>query len=269
MANVKVYVDAGHGGSDAGATGHGIKEKDVTLKIAKKVQEYLGRFKGVSVKMSRTDDSFPSLTDRTNEANSWGADLFLSVHINSAGGVGFESFRYTTLGSSTKTAKIQEEIHNAVLNNNGLKDRGMKQENLHVLRESSMDAILTENGFIDTESESNKMKDSSWISAVAHGHVDGIVNHYGLEKKSSNGGSSSTVGSSESGSEGKLKITSESGSVYVMDEPDKNSSNNLGTASGTLPLNGSIRGKNSDSGYWEVQFEGKLGYVSGNLGEQA
>lgn len=205
---VKIYVDAGHGGSDNGASGNGIHEKDITLNIAKKVKEYLNRFKNVSVKMSRTDDSFPSLNDRTNEANSWGADLFLSIHINSAGGVGFETYRYTTLGAGSKTAKIQKAVHDATLKNNDLKDRGMKTGNLHVLRESHMDAILTENGFIDTKAEADKMKDQKWINAVAHGHVDGIADYYGLKKDS---GSSSGSGS---GKTKYVKVLADSLSVY-------------------------------------------------------
>ena len=49
----------------------------------------------------------------------------------------------------------------------GLTDRGKKQQDLHVLRESNMSAVLTENGFIDSTNDSAKMKDSNWINAVA------------------------------------------------------------------------------------------------------
>src|SRR5690625_4189365 len=101
---IKMYLDAGPGGSDQGAIANGIKEKDITLKIAKKVQKYLKDYKNVSVKMSRTGDTYPSLTQRTNEANAWGADAFVSIHINSGGGVGYEDFIYNgNVSGKTKT----------------------------------------------------------------------------------------------------------------------------------------------------------------------
>src|SRR5699024_8975317 len=77
---VKIFIDPGHGGSDGGAAANGLKEKDVTLKIAKKIRSRLGNYEGVSTKMSRTTDKYISLTGRTNMANSWNADFFLSIH---------------------------------------------------------------------------------------------------------------------------------------------------------------------------------------------
>ena len=189
---VRIFIDAGHGGSDPGAQANGIKEKDITLKIAKKVQQYLGEYKGVSVKMSRTGDSYPTLTQRTNEANAWGADLFLSIHINAGGGTGYEDYIYTTVSSSSKTGKIQSDIHNEVMKKINMRDRGKKKANLHVLRESAMPAVLTENGFIDHSSDASKMKSQSWINDVARGHVNGIAKAFGLEKGS--GGSTPSDG---------------------------------------------------------------------------
>lgn len=216
---IKVYIDAGHGGSDPGAQGNGIKEKDITLKIAKKVQQYLKNYKGVSVKMSRTGDTYPTLTQRTNEANNWGASLLLSVHINSGGGTGYEDYIYTTLSDSSKTAKIRNAIHTAVMKQNGMTDRGKKKENLHVLRESRMDAILTENGFIDNASDAAKMKDQSWINKVARGHVNGIANYYGL-KKDSGGGSD--------GGSGKTKYVEVlADSLWVYNKADWNAKDQL------------------------------------------
>lgn len=179
---VKVYIDAGHGGSDPGATGNGIKEKDITLKIAKKVNTYLKEY-GATTKMSRTGDTYPTLTQRTNAANKWGADLFLSIHINAGGGKGFESFRYKGISATSKTGQIQKYIHNAINEVNGLTNRGMKTADLHVCRETKMPAVLTENGFIDSTSDAQKMKDGKWIDKVAQAHADGIAQAFGLKKK--------------------------------------------------------------------------------------
>ncbi len=72
------------------------------------------------------------------------------------------------------------------------------------------------------------------------------------------------------GKHGKLKIVGVSNAAIIMDSPDRNKSKNLGTvkSGATLPLNGSVRGKNSDTGYWEVEFNGKLGYITGKFGKQ-
>src|SRR5699024_395226 len=180
----RIFVDEGHGERDPGSQANGIKEKDITLKIAKKVQQYLGEYRGVSVKMSRTGDSYPNLTQRTNAANAWGADLFLSIHINAGGGTGYEDYIYSTISSSSTTGKIQTDIHHEVMKKINMKDRGKKKANLHVLRESSMPAVLTENGFIDHRSDASKMKSQSWINDVARGHVNGIAKAFNLEKES-------------------------------------------------------------------------------------
>ncbi|MGM9968421.1 MAG: N-acetylmuramoyl-L-alanine amidase [Rummeliibacillus sp.] len=178
---VKIYIDPGHGGKDSGTVGNGLKEKDFTLKIAKRIRELLARYKNVSTKMSRTGDTFPSLSARTNEANAWGADFFLSIHINAGGGQGYEDYIYTSTNQVTK--KYQDNIHTEILKLVDLKDRGQKTGNLHVLRESTMPALLTENGFIDNVSDASKLKKSAFIENLAQGHVNGIVKSFNLKRK--------------------------------------------------------------------------------------
>ncbi len=78
-----VVVDAGHGGKDHGATGsRGVKEKDVVLKIANKLRDTLAKNKNIKVIMTREDDTFLQLEERTAIANTVKADLFISVHAN-------------------------------------------------------------------------------------------------------------------------------------------------------------------------------------------
>src|SRR5699024_6410703 len=91
---VKIYLDEGHGGNDGGASANGLVEKKLILKIAKKMKRIQKDYKDITVKMSRKTDKTVSLKSRTDEANKWVADLFLSVHINAGGGTGFESFIY-------------------------------------------------------------------------------------------------------------------------------------------------------------------------------
>lgn len=180
---VKIYLDAGHGGSDPGAQGNGLQEKNITLAIAKKVQGYLGEYSNVSVKMSRTTDKTVSLTERTNEANAWNADYFLSIHINAGGGTGYEDYIHSSLSDSSTTARLRNTIHTEVMKMVDMRDRGKKKANFHVLRESNMSAMLSENGFIDTKTDADKMKTTSWIKSVARGHVNGLVKAFGLKKK--------------------------------------------------------------------------------------
>ncbi|MFJ7971344.1 N-acetylmuramoyl-L-alanine amidase [Psychrobacillus sp. NPDC096389] len=181
---VKIYLDAGHGGSDPGAVGNGLKEKDITLKLAKRVEVLLKNYQDVQTKMSRTGDAYPSLSDRTNDANSWGADFFMSFHINAGGGTGYEDFVYP---GSTKSIAYQNIIHAEIIKRTGsLTNRGKKQANYQVLRTTNMPSILTECGFIDNSKDAALLKQDSFIDGLAQGHVDGLVKAFGLKKKEEN-----------------------------------------------------------------------------------
>lgn len=94
----KLYLDPGHGGTDSGAIGNGLQEKDLTLDIALRIRTLLlNNYENVDVNMSRETDVFVSLAERTNAANNWQADYFLSIHINSADSSsanGYEDYIY-------------------------------------------------------------------------------------------------------------------------------------------------------------------------------
>ncbi|MBM7646375.1 N-acetylmuramoyl-L-alanine amidase [Scopulibacillus daqui] len=184
----KLFLDPGHGGSDPGTEGNGLEEKNITLEISKEIYHILtSEYSDVSVKMSRTGDTYPTLAERTNEANQWGADFFLSIHINSGGGEGYEDYIDTGLSDSSRTGQIRNDIHSEVIKVNGLGDRGEKKADYYVLRNTIMPAVLTENGFIDNAGDAAKMKDPSWITAVARGHVNGLVKAFGLKDQSGSG----------------------------------------------------------------------------------
>ena len=81
----KVVLDPGHGGKDPGAVGlHGLKEKNITLAIAKGLARRLRREMGVDVVLTRNRDAFVSLKERTNIATRAAADLFVSIHSNAS-----------------------------------------------------------------------------------------------------------------------------------------------------------------------------------------
>nr|WP_281252484.1 N-acetylmuramoyl-L-alanine amidase [Oceanobacillus timonensis] len=185
----KIYLDPGHGGTDPGAVANGLQEKALTLSIALKVRNILNRdYTGHSIRMSRTTDKTVSLAARTNDANSWGADYFVSIHINAGGGTGYEDYIYN--GSvSNNTVTYRDRIHEEVMKQVDFNNRGKKRANLHVLRQSSMPGILTENGFIDTTADANKLKSDAYLDRIALGHANGIAKALGLSGGGNNGGS--------------------------------------------------------------------------------
>jgi N-acetylmuramoyl-L-alanine amidase len=178
----RVYLDPGHGGTDSGASATGLLEKNLTLDIALQTRSILLANYNVDVRMSRTTDVTRSLSYRTDDANAWGADIFVSIHINAGGGTGFESYRYPT--SNSATVSLHNAVHSRVLSRMrtiaSVTDRGMKTNNYHVLRESRMPAVLTENLFIDRLADANLLKRADFISAVARGHAEGIAAYLGL-----------------------------------------------------------------------------------------
>lgn len=184
-ADTKIFIDPGHGGSDTGASANGLQEKDVALDIALKTRDILNeQYSGHTIKLSRTSDITKSLNARTNEANNWGTNFFISIHINSGQGTGYESYTWNgNYDEKERTNAIRNTIHNEIVEQTGFTDRGEKESNLHVLRESSSPAILTENGFIDNAEDADKLKDDAFLGQIAQGHANGIAKALGLPAK--------------------------------------------------------------------------------------
>lgn len=206
---VKIYLDPGHGGSDTGAVGQGLQEKHLTLAIALKIRNILNnRYQGHQIRMSRTSDQTVSLAARTNDANQWGADYFVSVHINAGGGTGYEDFIHSSLSNQGTTGRYRQMMHEEIMKQVNLSNRGRKQANFHVLRESSMAAILTENGFIDHAADAAKLKSAAFLEQIALGHARGIARIFQLSSKSSSGSSGSSSNNQGVSSSGSGKTNS-------------------------------------------------------------
>lgn len=187
---VKLFIDPGHGGEDSGATGNGILEKDLVLDISRRIRARLNSYQGIEVRMSRDADVFVPLSERARLANSWGADIFVSVHANAGGGTGFESFIWNG-NVPQKTITNQRDIHQAVINEIGGVDRGRKRANFAVLRETRMPALLTENLFVDHAADAERLKNSQFLDRLAEGHANGIATAYNLQSNGGSGGSPS------------------------------------------------------------------------------
>lgn len=113
-----VVIDAGHGGKDSGAVGPGgVKEKDITLKVAKELKDALEELLDVKVLLTRDDDTFIALHERADFANKAGADVFISIHVNSAkraGANGVETF-FLDLDASDDEARETAAFENGVI----------------------------------------------------------------------------------------------------------------------------------------------------------
>ena len=112
-----IVLDAGHGGHDAGAVAHGVREKDVTLGVARKLGAYLETLPGVRVVHTRTGDRFVALKDRGTRANEAGGKLFISLHANAMppGGTARGTETYFLGLHRTASAQAVMERENAVV----------------------------------------------------------------------------------------------------------------------------------------------------------
>ena len=176
-----IVIDAGHGGYDSGAVGPtGIKEKDVTLKVALKVGKILEN-NGIRVIYTRTSDnvSWPSnesqdLAARVAIANNNNTDLFVSIHANSFNGSahGTETYYYdgSAKGKEAATA-VQKELINSI----GLYDRGVKTAGYYVLRNTISPSILVELGFIDNRNEEVLLNSDWFQQKCAEAIAKGII----------------------------------------------------------------------------------------------
>lgn len=169
-----VYIDPGHGGSDPGASGNGIIEKELNLQLAIKVRDKL-RSQDVEVVMSREDDVYVSLQERAMQANSVTPDAFVSIHNNSFDGSsanGIETFYTKSIDKS-----LADGIQSRLIANTNAANRGVKLGKLYVTRKTTMPAVLVEGGFMTNPTEAEKLKTDSYQEAIANAIVDGTMNY--------------------------------------------------------------------------------------------
>lgn len=177
-----VVVDPGHGGSDAGAIGNGLKEKDLNYKHAMAVYRLLEQDPSIKVYTTRVSDVYPSLQFRTELANEIGADLFVSFHNNSASSSahGTETLYYPST-NSTIGKEMAQIVQDNIIKYCGTNNRGIKpRADLYVLRTSNMPAILIETGFISNAVEANLINSEDFINKFGQAVYEGIVESFKL-----------------------------------------------------------------------------------------
>lgn len=213
-----IVIDAGHGGKDAGAFRGTLLEKNITLKVVKKINELLKRkFPDKKIILTRDSDVFLSLDKRSEIANNvsikYGASIFVSIHVNaskSPKAYGFEtwyivdSYKRNVIEkdkvshdkdiSSILNSMINEELYEeskifAVKVQNALDrkignetlNRGVKENVYFVVKNSFMPAILVEVGFLSNKREANQLTNEAYLNKLTDGIVNGIgdfINEY-------------------------------------------------------------------------------------------
>ncbi len=209
-----IVIDPGHGGEEEGAVGpSGLKEKNVTLSVAKKLKNIIEQRTGIKVFLTRDGDQGKSLDERISISNNLKADLFISIHVNASirkNASGAETY-FLSLNATDEDAKRLSEIENlgedleensdlklilwdmaqsAFLKQSSLlaeliqgelnsllrtKDRGVKQAPFKVLTGLTSPAVLVEIGFITNPEEEKKLRSESFQENIAEAIYRGIL----------------------------------------------------------------------------------------------
>ncbi|WP_239634438.1 N-acetylmuramoyl-L-alanine amidase family protein [Paenibacillus sp. H1-7] len=176
----KVVIDPGHGGKDTGAISlTKRREKDFVLSLGTKVYKLLEKEPRIQPYMTRDDDTFVELDGRTEFANDLKADLFVSVHGNSAGKEsveGIETYYYTE--QSLEFAKL---MHEKLLKATQFNDRKVKQNNFYVIKNTAMPSLLLELGFLTNKSDEAAMYSEEFQDRVAASIVAAIKQQLNID----------------------------------------------------------------------------------------
>ncbi|MCM3769344.1 N-acetylmuramoyl-L-alanine amidase [Priestia aryabhattai] len=182
----KIYLDAGHGGADTGAVGaNGLYEKNLVLKIQQYLISYLNStYSDFTIKTTRTTDTFLSLSQRASQANSWGADAFMSIHVNAGGGTGYEDYVYRSASNASKTFQsiVHGQVQPTLLSYNH-PNRGRKSANYAVLRLTNMPAVLTEIAFIDNRTDAALLQNAAFLKSMGESYAKGIAVYLNLPRR--------------------------------------------------------------------------------------
>ena len=190
----KVYIDPGHGGYDNGAVKY-VTEDKVNLVMALACRDYL-KAHGVEVKMSRTSDTGTSINSMASAANSWGADLVVSIHNNAGGGDGFEVFHSINGGTGKTLAKnIEAEVKKIGQNSRGLKTKKNSRgtDYFGMIRLTNAPAVICEGAFVDNRADAAQIDTKAEQQAFGYAYARGILKTLGIADKGYKGSSSTAA----------------------------------------------------------------------------
>ncbi|MBM7690956.1 N-acetylmuramoyl-L-alanine amidase [Peribacillus deserti] len=187
---MKIMLDAGHGYNTPGKRSpDGLKEYEFNRAVASYAKASLLTYQNVTVYFAHSDKNDVPLKQRTDFANSLEVDVYVSIHANATGnGVdwvdaaeGIETYVYT---SKPKEAfELAKKVQASLISKTGMKDRGVKTADFHVLRESHMTAILIECGFMTSRKDIKLLRSDFYRKACAEAIVKALAQQYGLKAK--------------------------------------------------------------------------------------
>lgn len=185
---MKIVIDAGHGPNTPGkrAPDDSMREYHFNSATARYVIENLREY-DCEVLTTFEDSRDVPLTERTRKANDWKADVFVSIHANAYLGnqwcnaEGIETFVYPTV--TGKAVTLANAVQRKLIATTGLRDRGVKREDFHVLRETNMPAILIECGFMDNQRELALLKSDAYRRKCAKVIAESIMEVFRLGAK--------------------------------------------------------------------------------------
>ncbi|MCA0988730.1 N-acetylmuramoyl-L-alanine amidase [Guptibacillus algicola] len=178
LNGLTIVVDPGHGDHDPGASRGNLLEKDINLDVSTYLEKKLKQA-GANVVMTRRDDTFIELGDRSKMANKIDADSFISVHTNSGpeAAHGIETYWYSKY-SSAESKALAESIQKRLIEVTNARDRGVKHASFSVVRESTMAAVLVEVGFLSNNEEYKLLLSQSYREQLADGIYQGVIDYY-------------------------------------------------------------------------------------------
>lgn len=190
---VKIVLDAGHGLQTAGKqTPDGEKEWTFNNAVLLAAKSKLKLYE--KVELLRVDDptgrTDVPLKIRTGHANAWNADIYVSLHHNANTGVwgnwgGVETYTFEGNSSTSKANELALLIQPRLVRAMGLRDRGVRKKNLHVLRETKMPAVLIEGGFMDSRTDIGALRNPLMLKAQGEAIADALIDYYHLQLNSS------------------------------------------------------------------------------------
>jgi N-acetylmuramoyl-L-alanine amidase len=192
-----VILDAGHGGRDEGARANGLVEKELTLDVADRTQKLLQQF-GFQTVMTRSDDTYVALPERTAIANRIDNSVFVSIHFNHAHGsssTGIETFyasdkvppetAWTWIGFFNKPEPAATDngetlagfIQASMVMRTDATNRGILGRPLYVVRHTRSPAALVECGFINNPFEARLIANSEYRDRLAKAIAEGVMSY--------------------------------------------------------------------------------------------
>ncbi len=192
-----VVIDPGHGGQDEGARSRGLKEKDLSLDVALRLEKLLGSYNFPTV-LTRRDDTYVSLPERAAVANKIPNAVFLSIHFNhssDSAATGVETFyadvkvppesAWTWIGFFNRPEPVPGDtgedlagyIQASLVTRTDAMNRGIKARDLFVVRHTRCPAVLVEGGFLNNALDARLLGNTEYRDRLAKAIAEGVMTY--------------------------------------------------------------------------------------------